>query len=114
MVDALKRPASASQAEVRALLILDQLPGVGPRRIRALVVTFGSAECVLAEPEGLFGQVARSAVADSRGRPSSSSRARSPKLGHSTPRARRALRASHPTHPADVAIPRSARAIERS
>ena len=58
--------------------------------------------------------VARSAVADSRGRPSSSSRARSPKLGHSTPRARRALRASHPTHPADVAIPRSARAIERS
>ena len=59
----MKPPAIASQAEVRALLILDQLPGVGPRRIRALVDTFGSAERALAQPERLFGQIAGSAAA---------------------------------------------------
>jgi DNA processing protein len=65
-VDALRRPARASSGEVRALLLLDQLPGVGPRRIRALVETFGSAERALAEPAAMFAQVAGFAASDAR------------------------------------------------
>jgi len=61
-----RRPARASRGEVRALLILDQLPGVGPRRIRALVDAFGSAERALAQPERLFGGIAGAGAARAR------------------------------------------------
>lgn len=65
----MRRPASASRGEVRALLILDQLSGVGPRRIRALVDAFGSAERALAQPERLFGGIAGAGAARARSAP---------------------------------------------
>lgn len=49
-MDPVSPPAGASREEARALLLLDQLPGVGPRRIRALVHAFGSAEAALRAP----------------------------------------------------------------
>ncbi|MEX0837000.1 MAG: DNA-processing protein DprA [Gemmatimonadota bacterium] len=63
----MKRPASASSQEPRALLQLDQLPDVGPRTIRALVESFGTAEGALSAPSRLFTQVAGSAAARARG-----------------------------------------------
>lgn len=65
----MKRPASPSRSEVRALLILDQLPGVGPRRIRALVDAFGSSERALAQPGRLFGGIAGPGAARARSAP---------------------------------------------
>ncbi len=58
MVDTLNPPARASFLEARALLLLDQLPGVGPRTIRALVEAFGSAQGALAAPGPVFQRVA--------------------------------------------------------
>jgi DNA processing protein len=66
VVDAVKRPANASRDEVRALLILDELPGIGPRRIRALVDAFGSAQRALTEPERRFADVAGAHAAGAR------------------------------------------------
>jgi len=43
----MRRPRAAGRDELRALLVLDQLPGVGPRRIRAVVEAFGSASAGL-------------------------------------------------------------------
>lgn len=63
----MKRPASASSREARALLQLDQLPGVGPRTIRALVESFGSAEGALSAPGRLFTEVAGPPAARARG-----------------------------------------------
>ena len=67
MVDALKPPARASSGEARALLLLDQLPGVGPRTIRGLVEAFGSAEGALAARRSMFAQVAGRQAAQARG-----------------------------------------------
>lgn len=63
----MRRPASASSGEARALLHLDQLPDVGPRTIRALVESFGTAEGALSAPSRLFTQVAGSAACRARG-----------------------------------------------
>lgn len=63
----MRRPASASSGEARALLHLDQLPDVGPRTIGALVESFGSAEGALSAPSRLFTQVAGSAAGRARG-----------------------------------------------
>ena len=63
----MRRPASASSREAHALLQLDQLPGVGPRRIRSLVESFGSAEGALSAPRRLFSDVAGSAAGRARG-----------------------------------------------
>lgn len=63
----MRRPASASPREAHALLHLDQLPGVGPRRIRALIESFGTAEGALSAPTRHFREVAGTAAARSRG-----------------------------------------------
>lgn len=44
--------------EARALLVLDQLPGVGPARLAELVRAFGSGEAALAAPAVAFAGVA--------------------------------------------------------
>jgi len=50
-VVALTAGAGASRDESRALLVLDQTPGVGPARVRTLVDRFGSAErALVADP----------------------------------------------------------------
>ncbi|MEX2467585.1 MAG: DNA-processing protein DprA [Gemmatimonadota bacterium] len=65
----MKRPANASLDEVRALLVLDQLPGVGPHGIRALIDAFGSAERALVQPGRIFAQVAGSGASRARSSP---------------------------------------------
>jgi DNA processing protein len=47
-----------SREEAHALLVLDQLPGVGLVTIAALVRTFGSGEAALAAPDRTFAEVA--------------------------------------------------------
>lgn len=65
----MKRPASASSREAHALLQLDQLPGVGPLRIRSLVESFGSAERALSAPHRMFREVAGDAALRARDEP---------------------------------------------
>lgn len=61
MVDALS-PTGGGHGEARALLVLDQLPGVGLVLLRKLVRTFGSAEAALEAPRSKFREVAGEAV----------------------------------------------------
>ena len=101
MVDTLKPPARISAGEVRALLLLDQLPGVGPRRIRALVETFGSAEGALAARRPVFQSVAGEPAGHARGSPEWAARvdeglALSERLGM------RVLTWSEPAYPRDL------------
>ena len=58
MVDPVTPTGAGLEEEVRALLILDQLPGVGPRRIDALVRRFGSAVAALGAPAKELAHVA--------------------------------------------------------
>ena len=55
------------KAEVRALLVLDQIPGIGLKTLSALVARFGSALAALAAPARAFSAVAgqRAAIARS-------------------------------------------------
>ncbi len=55
------------EAEVRALLVLDQIPGVGLKTLAALVARFGSGRAALAAPDRAFSVVAgqRAALARS-------------------------------------------------
>ena len=53
MVDAVKA-GGGERAEARALLVLDQLPGVGLVVLRTLVGAFGSAEAALRAPRSKF------------------------------------------------------------
>ncbi len=62
MVDALTR-VDDSAVE---LLILDQLPGVGPVKVRRLVERFGSARAALNAPRPAFSAVAGSRAARAR------------------------------------------------
>ena len=50
--------AGDSMAEARALLVLDEIPGVGPRTILALVRAFGSGARALAASPSAFARVA--------------------------------------------------------
>ena len=70
----MKRPARASSGEARALLLLDQLPGVGPRTIRALVEAFGSAESALRAPGRTFARLAGDEAARARSAPERAAR----------------------------------------
>jgi len=69
VVDTVNRPAGASPEETRALLVLDQLPGVGLRTIRAAVEGFGSAVAAVSAPRArlvaLLGAEAARALGDS-------------------------------------------------
>lgn len=47
-------PLTGEPDEVRALLLLDGLPSVGPRAVRALVDAFGSARAALEAPAAAF------------------------------------------------------------
>ena len=57
MVDALTTAGGAS-AEARALLVLDQLPGVGLATLKKLVAVLGSAEAALRAPRSKFRELA--------------------------------------------------------
>ena len=57
MVDALS-PDSGGRSEARALLVLDQLPGVGLAALKSLVRAFGSATEALRAPRSAFRRVA--------------------------------------------------------
>ena len=57
MVDALT-PPGGTREEARALLLLDQLPGVGLVLLKTLVRCFGSAEAALAAPRSRFREIA--------------------------------------------------------
>lgn len=61
MVDALS-PAGGGRGEARALLVLDQLPGVGLVMLRTLVRTFGTAEAALEAPGTRFREIAGEAA----------------------------------------------------
>jgi len=65
VVDSLSR-AEAEPRETRALLVLDQLPGVGLVTLRALVRAFGTAEGALRAPASAFGAVAGPGAARAR------------------------------------------------
>ncbi|MDZ7780292.1 MAG: DNA-processing protein DprA [Gemmatimonadota bacterium] len=65
----MSRPVGASPKETRALLLLDQLPGVGPRRIRALVEAFGSAQGTLNAPHGTVAAMVGDQAARERANP---------------------------------------------
>jgi DNA processing protein len=58
--------ASGDREETRALLILDQLEGVGLVRLAALVARFGSGGAALAAPTAAFAEVAGRAAAAQR------------------------------------------------
>ena len=55
------------RAEVRALLVLDQIPGVGLKTLAALVARFGSGRATLAAPDRAFSMVAGQRASISRG-----------------------------------------------
>jgi DNA processing protein len=57
VVDALS-PTGGGRGEARALLVLDQLPGVGLVRLKTLVGKLGSAEAALAAPRSRFREFA--------------------------------------------------------
>jgi DNA processing protein len=67
VVDALT-PAGRVSDEVRALLYLDALPGVGPRALNAIVSHFGSAERALRAPRSHFARAAGRDAAAARDR----------------------------------------------
>ncbi len=101
MVDTLSPGVRASSGEARALLLLDQLPGVGPRAIGALVETFGSAELALKARRSLFARVAGDRAARVRGAPELQNRvdqglALGARLGM------RVVTWSQPTYPSDL------------
>ena len=54
-------------AEVRALLALDAIPGIGLVRLRKLVDRFGSAVVALRAPAAAFESIAGSGTAAARG-----------------------------------------------
>lgn len=54
MVDPLSDGRAEPTAEARALLVLDQLSGVGPATLRRIVQHFGSAEAALTAPNRTF------------------------------------------------------------
>ena len=55
------------EAELRALLVLDQMPGVGLKTIAALVARFGSGRRALAASQSAFSAIAGKAAAAARG-----------------------------------------------
>jgi DNA processing protein len=65
VVDALTGK-SAEAIELEALLVLDRLTGVGPRRVRALVECFGSATDALRQPRRRFAEIGGEAAARER------------------------------------------------
>lgn len=58
MVDPLSRPPSSSIEDVVDLLVLDQLPRVGPVTVRRLVSAFGTAGRALRAPRAAFRRIA--------------------------------------------------------
>jgi DNA processing protein len=60
------RGPRAISAEARALLLLDQLPGIGLATLRSLVTAFGSAEAALSAPRPAFREVAGPRAAGAR------------------------------------------------
>ena len=66
MVDSLK-PGRGATDTVAELLLLEQLPGVGPVTVRRLVGHFGSARAALGSPRAAFGRVAGREAAAARG-----------------------------------------------
>lgn len=57
-MDALNRPGAESDDETRSLLVLERTDGVGLRKLRALVTTFGSATRALSVGNTEFSRVA--------------------------------------------------------
>ena len=57
---------SDRRAEAQALLVLDQIPGVGLRKVAALVARFGSGRAALDAPDGAFSSVAGARAASAR------------------------------------------------
>jgi DNA processing protein len=66
VVDSLTGHGSSMPADAFELLMLDQLPGVGPVKVRKLVVYFGSAGRALSAPTSRFTKVAGAAAAAAR------------------------------------------------
>lgn len=62
-------PAAGAPAEVRAVLLLSGLPGVGERTLVGLVDHFGSGEAALSAPHGAFCEVAGPRAARARREP---------------------------------------------
>lgn len=69
MSDRVLPRGTSDEAEVRALLTLDALPGIGLVRLKRLVERFGSAERALAAPSREFEEVAGKGAAALRGDP---------------------------------------------
>lgn len=67
MVDAIEPSGGVQWDEVRARLLLDALPGVGPVTVVRLIETFGSAVSALSAPARHFDRVARVPAAARRG-----------------------------------------------
>jgi DNA processing protein len=55
------------EADVRALLVLDQIPGVGLKTLAALVTRFGSGRAALAASKQAFSEIAGQVAAIARG-----------------------------------------------
>ena len=66
MVGALTREPGRSDDRARDLLLLDSLPGVGPRRVLGLVQAFGGASAALGTPFRAFAEIAGDAAARAR------------------------------------------------
>lgn len=58
-MDLFARDAPTDAAELRALVALSLVPGVGPGRIRALLAHFGAASAVMSAPKRALAQVDR-------------------------------------------------------
>ena len=56
-MEALSGAAGDDRDEIRSLLLLDRVPGIGLSTLRRLVRRFGSARRALQAPTDAFGQV---------------------------------------------------------